>query len=269
MHIPSWAVLVPLLAFAGATLAEPVTVTTRSTGTTPPNDTIMMALGLSNVPPTQSLPYALTLTSNFDSDDPWARDYGMSYGGQVLVDFLIGDLAYHYQGSATSRIERSSVSIFDSYQHRAWFDIGGAPDAGFTVQFYNDLYYLPGSAGDAGPLTPFDASEQSGKDVFGHSAVVMYPDNPDVPLSWAMDATVATVSVHVAVVPEPAPFVLLAAGLLTFAVLAQAKAAKRFFRRSTHLPASCAMPAAPCPSADESCGSGEPGRQSRRHGRWQ
>ena len=215
MGILARAVFMLLLVVAGAAVADPVTVTTRSTGTTPPDDTIMMALGLKPVPATASLPYALTLTSNFDSDDPWARDYGMNYGGEVVVDFLIGDQAYHYQGSAASKVERTSVSVFDSYQHRLWFDIGSLPDAGFTVQFFNDLYYLPGSAGEAGPLTPFDASEKSGPEVFGHSAVIMYPDSPDVPLRWAMDATVATVSVHVAVVPEPPQLALLAAGLLT------------------------------------------------------
>ena len=219
MSILTRAAFVLCLGFAGMAVADPVTVTTRSTGTMPPDDMVMMALGLTPVAASAPLPYALTLSSSFDSDDPWARDYGMSYGGEVVVDFLIGDQTYHYTGSANSKVERTSVSIFDSYEHRARFDIAGAPNAGFTVQFYNDLYYLPGSSGATGPLTPFDASEKSGKDVFGHSAVNMYPDNPDVPLSWAMDATVATVSVHVAVVPETAQLSLLAAGLFTLVLL--------------------------------------------------
>ncbi|MBZ2209551.1 hypothetical protein [Massilia soli] len=226
MDLSTRAVFVLLLALAGTAVAEPVTVTTRSTGTTAPDATIMMALGLKQVPATASLPYALTLTSHFDSDDPWARDHGINEGGEVMVDFLIGGQAYHYKGSATSKVERTSVSVFDSYQHRGWFDIS-APDAGFTVQFYNDVYYLPGSSGQAGPLTPFDATEKSGKDVFGHSAVIMYPDNPDVPLRWAMDATVATIAVQVAVVPEPPQVALLAAGLLTLAMRLRASSVRR------------------------------------------
>jgi uncharacterized protein YodC (DUF2158 family) len=196
-------------------MADPVTVITHSTGTTRPDDTIMNAFGMHSVPATPELPYELTLTSTFDPKDTWAYNYGYNYGGDVVVEFKIGDQVYHYEGGANSTVDRTSVSSLDSYEHHIWFDTNSVPSTGFTVHFYNALYYLPGGPGQEGPLTPFDADETSSKDVFGHSSVVMYPANPDIPLRWSMDGNVATVSVHVAVVPEPTHIALLGAGLLT------------------------------------------------------
>lgn len=163
-------------------------------------------------------PYALTLTSIFDSDDPWARDYGSSYGGKVEIEFRIGTQVYHYEGPANSDVDRTSVSLLDSYQHHIWFNTNSVPDTGFTVHFYNEMYYFPGDTGQEGPLVPLYADEKSSKNVFGHSSVVMYPFNPDLPYRWSMDGTVATVSVQVAAVPEPVQYAMFGVGLLALAL---------------------------------------------------
>lgn len=210
------AIACALLALPVAALADPVTVTTHSTGTTIADNTILSALGLSSVTTTVPLPYKLTLSSTFDPDsspstsDFWAFDYG----GEVVLDFRIGSQVYHHDGTANSSANRPPQSSnWDSYDHHIWFDTEGPPTANYTVHFYNTLYGLPGSMGLAGPLTPLDADESEG--VYGRYTINMHPSNPDVDLSWNMGGDTATSSVHVAVVPEPATSALLAAGLLT------------------------------------------------------
>ncbi|WP_020653189.1 PEP-CTERM sorting domain-containing protein [Massilia niastensis] len=206
-----------LLALPVAALADPVAVTTHSTGTSTVDNTILSALGLNSVATTAPLPYELTLRSTFDpgSDPLWPPGWAYDFDSEVVIDFRIGSQVYHYDGTANSSVNRVSVSIFDSYEHNIWFTTAGPPDANYTVHFHNRLYDLPGSMGLGGPLTPFDANESSGENVFGYYTINATPSNPDVPLSWSMQGPPATLSVHVAVVPEPASFVLLAAGLLT------------------------------------------------------
>lgn len=210
--LASLSATLPAAALA-APLAAPVAVITRSSGTTTANDTILAALGLNSVPTTAPLPYALTLRSTFDADS--GTGLVTDYGGDVVVDFQIGGQTFHYNGIGNSSAMRDSVSIFDNYEQHIWFDTPGPPNANYTVHFYNKLHDLPGSMGQSGPLTPFAADQNSGKDVFGSYAINAYPSNPDVPLSWNMGGAATALSVQVAVVPEPAAFGLLAAGLLT------------------------------------------------------
>lgn len=207
-----------LLALPIVALADPVTVTTHLTGLSTTDNTILMgALGLNGVTNADLLPYDVTLKSTFDPDkDPlpptqWAYDYG----GEVVIDFRIGSQVYHYEGPANSSAYRTSSSVFDSYEHHLWFNTPGPSSSNYTVHFYDRLYYLPGSMGLSGPLTPLDADESSGESVFGYFSLNAYPSNPNVPLSWSMEGVGTTESVRVPAVPEPAPFAHLAVGLLT------------------------------------------------------
>ena len=65
----------------------------------------------------------------------------------------------------------------------------------------------------SGPLSPLYAD--AGDGVAGSYAIDAVPGYPDVPLHWQMASMIAAFSVQVGVVPEPAPFALLAAGLLS------------------------------------------------------
>jgi hypothetical protein len=203
-----------LLALPIAALADPVTVTTHSTGTSNTDNTILSALGLNSVTTTEPLPYDLTLSSTFDPDtnpspsNAWAYDYG----GDVAVDFRIGSQVYHYGGAANSTANLQSGSL-DRYEHHIWFNTVGPPDSSYALHFYHTLAGLPGTMGVGGPLDPLDAGESDG--VYGYYTISAYPSNPDVPLSWQMASYNATLSVRVAAVPEPRSFALLAAGLVT------------------------------------------------------
>jgi hypothetical protein len=199
-----------LFALPAAVLAAPVTVTTHTAGTTLADNTILAALGLNGVTGPAPLPYELTLSSTFDAGNAAAQNYG----GEVEVDFHIDGQTFHYAGSGNSAASRESVSVFDNYQQHVWFDTPGPPNANFTVHFYNQLYDLPGSMGQSGPLTPFAADQGAGQDAFGAYTIDAYPGNPAVPLSWNMSAPAGAFSVQVAAVPEPAQVALLAAGLL-------------------------------------------------------
>lgn len=204
-----------MLALPLAALADPVAVTTRSTGTSTVDDTVLSALGLNSVTSTAPVPYELTLRSTFDPDTspPSTSDYwAYNYGGAVEIDFRIGSQAYHYDGAANSYANRQSGS-WDGYTHAIYFDTPGPTTSNYTVYFYHTLYGLPGTSGLGGPLMPLDADASDG--VQGYYTLHATPSNHDVPLSWYMDAYQSTVSINVAAVPEPASFALLAAGLAT------------------------------------------------------
>jgi hypothetical protein len=203
-----------MLALPIAALADPVTVTTHSTGTSVVNSSVMNILGLNPVATTAALPYELTLSSNFDTDtmirpdDFWAHDYG----GDVVIDFRIGTQVYHYAGPANSTVNLDAQSAYvEEYGHRIWFD---TPN--YSFGFYHSLLGPPGSMGIDNPLAPLDADENDLMN-FSTGIYVNLVTN-DAP-SFSMNPISATISVHVAAVPEPRSFALLAAGLLTLGVL--------------------------------------------------
>jgi hypothetical protein len=219
MSILARHICILLLALPAAVLAEPVAVTTRSTGTSNVDNTILGALGLDSVAGTPQLPYELLLGSTFEpaAGPPGGSSHANDYGGEVVVDFRIGSQVYHYNGAANSSVFRYDQSPnVDSYEHHIWFDTPGPPNANYTVHFYNRFNGLPGGMGLA-PLVPLhiDGPADQNGGVWGYYSINAYPSNPDVPLAWNMGGPNATVYVDVAAVPEPAPFVLLAAGLLT------------------------------------------------------
>jgi hypothetical protein len=204
-----------LLALPGIALADPRPVTTHSIGTSHIDNTVLSVLGLANLTTTTALPFELTLTSTF-GPNTIPSFWAFNDGGEVAIDFRIGSQAFRYEGSATSSVNvyNQSPSTY-AYSHYIRFDKQGPSEASYTVRFSHTLYYLPGSLGLSDPLMPFRADEKDG--VYGYYTIDAIPTDPDVPLSWQMSSsnTNAALSVQVGVVPEPASFALLAAGLLT------------------------------------------------------
>ena len=203
-----------LLGLPAAALADPVAVTTHSTGTSNVDSTILFALGLDNVTTTPFLPFEMMLTSTFDPN-AIPSNWAYNNGGEVEIDFRIGDQVYHYGGRADSSVNfYDQSSSFDAYGHYISFSTPGPRDSSYIVRFSHTLYYLPDNPGATGPLSPLYADARDG--VYGYYTIDAFPSYPDVPLHWQMSSTTdAMLSVQVGVVPEPAPFVLLAAGLLT------------------------------------------------------
>jgi hypothetical protein len=222
------------LAMPVAALAAPVTVTTHSSGTSYVDNTVLNALGLDSVPNNAQLPYEVTMTSTFDPEDyPYiSYAWGYNYTGKAVIDFRLGSQTYHYDSGADSRVflYDQSSNLY-SYNHYISFYSDGPPTSNFIVGFAHTMYGLPFSLGLEGPMTPFDADKRDG--VFGYFTINAIPSYPDVPLSWTMGSTEATVSVHVAPVPAPAQFSLLAAGLLTLGLRRRFGLVPRATRKGT------------------------------------
>lgn len=207
-----------LLALPVLALAEPVTVVTRSTGSSATNAIVLSALGLNNVPAATLLPYELTLTSTFDSDqNAPASDESVHDDGASVIDFHLGNQVFRRAASAYSSVSRYAQSSgFDRYTHGIAFDTPGSPSVNYTISFTHQLDYLPDSEQPGKPLAPLDVDESDG--VVGSYTIWVRPGNPDVPLNWIMGGEASTLSVQVAAVPEPASFALLGAGLLSLAL---------------------------------------------------
>jgi hypothetical protein len=211
-----------LLAVPIVALAKPVAVTTHSAGTIVLNSvslgqasSVMNVLGLNPLTTTGPVPYELTLHSGFDTDtmirpdDFWAHDYG----GDVVIDYRIGTQVYHYAGRANSTVNLYAQSAnVEEYGHRIWLD---TPN--YSLGFYHSLLGPSGSMGIDNPLAPLDADERDG--VSGSAGVHFSPYAPDAPSDLGMSGGGPTISVHVAVVPEPATFVLFMSGLLTLGLV--------------------------------------------------
>lgn len=206
-----------LLALPVAALAEPVVVKTHSIGTSLVHNTVLGALGLDSVESTVPIPFELTLTSTF-LPGPLFSEWAYNDGGEVEIDFSIGDQNFHYVGAANSSVNLYAHSLnYDSYNHYISFDTPGPTSSNYTLGFIHTLYSLPGSHGQNGPLAPLYADESDG--AFGYYTIRAAPSNPDVPLSWEMSSANAALSVQVVVIPEPAPFALLTAGLLALGLV--------------------------------------------------
>lgn len=136
MSIPIKRSCALLLAFPLIAVAAPVAVTTHSTGVHRTNDyslgatdSLLNVLGLDPLTSTAPVPYALTLTSTFDTDAlPSPESFLAQADGDVVIDFRIGSQAYHYAGPANStaylaaqsaNVEEYSPAVSRSWTRRA------------------------------------------------------------------------------------------------------------------------------------------------------
>lgn len=205
--------MVPLVA-----LADPVIVTTRSSGIQSTNESslgttnsILNVLGLAPLTSTAPLPYALTLTSTFDTnampspESFWAQAYA-----DVVIDFRIGTQVYHYAGPANSTAHLAAQSAnVEEYSHTIWLE---TPN--YYYGFTHGMLAPSGSLGQYNPLAPLDVDESN---LTNFSANIYFNLKAE-PIDFNLGLMSSTMSVHVAAVPEPASLALLAAGLATLAL---------------------------------------------------
>ena len=193
-----------LLALPLAAVADPLTVTTRSSGIADVNQTVLYYLGLDDTIEAAELPYELTIRSTFDpvADLPGRGEWVTDQSSQVLVEFRIGSMTYHYTGSgSTSANVHTPFDTGDAYRHEVELD---------NLHFWQTGYAPTGTLGPGGALTMRDIGGIT-SGVFGINA---YPFNPDAPGFWTMGGKATSFSVQVmSAIPEPASYALLAAGL--------------------------------------------------------
>lgn len=199
-----------LLALPLTASAEPLAITTRTTGLADPNAIVLGHLDIDDYdfyqgPP---LPYEMTVRSVFDPDEPgivpdaWGRATDMST--DVSVTFRIGDTVFSYSGEGRSTVQATAAG---NYFHDVGFRFGS-----YVLSLANTLQAPPGTLGpDA--FAPLEIDSGDGLD--GGMRIDTYPANPDAPGFWSMSAPGQFASLQViSAVPEPAPLAMLATGLL-------------------------------------------------------
>jgi hypothetical protein len=202
-----------LLALPLLAVAAPVAVTTHSTGIHATNadslgttNSMLNVLGLEPLTSTAPLPYALTLTSTFDTDAmPSPESFWAQAIGDVVIDFRIGAQAYHYAGPANSisHLAAQSVNV-EEYSHTVWLE---TPN--YYHGFGHAMFGPAGSLGEFNPLAPLDVDDST----LTHFSAYLYFNLKAEPISFSLNPVSSTMFVHVAAVPEPASFALLAVGL--------------------------------------------------------
>lgn len=197
-------------------LAEPVTVVTHSSGVAYINPSALDGLQRTNPPNADESPYELTLSSTFDWSGPLpARgEWASQPDSQVVIDFTLGDLAYHYagEGSSSAILSTQFGSDGDRYQHEIWLDPPG-PGYGYALKFEQVLVGPSDSFGTGGALTRGVTAWTGTGSNFSFTA---YRSNDEYTLAFPMGGDATAFSVRVtSPVPEPAAYALLAAGLLT------------------------------------------------------
>lgn len=204
-----------LLALPLLAVAAPVAVTTHSTGIHATNadslgttNSMLNVLGLEPLPSTAPLPYALTLTSTFDTEImPSPESFWAQAIGDVVIDFRIGTQAYHHAGPANSisHLAAQSVNV-EEYSHTIWLE---TPN--YYYVFGHAMSGPAGSMGKFNPLAPLDVDDST----LTQYSAYLYFNLKAEPISFGMNPVSSTMSLHVAAVPEPGSFALLAAGLGT------------------------------------------------------
>jgi len=204
------------LALPAMALAEPITVTTHSTGIASVNPSSVYGLWMDYTSEPLDQPYELTLSTTFDWTGPLParEEWASQVDSQVVVDFRLGAYDYHYAGKDWSdAILYTPYSLGgDGYQHEVW--VNPHPEVyGYSFKFSHVLLGPAGSMGPDGALAP---GLVEGTAPAGYFNLTAYYSNDEYTFSFPMSADVSTFSVQVtSPVPEPAQFVLLAVGALT------------------------------------------------------
>lgn len=219
------ALMAPLLLAVTAAMAEPVTVVTRSTGTTYADPGALYALSPGNdIPYASPLAYELTMSSTFDWTGPLPErgEWASQVDSETRIDFRIGDLHWQYAGTASgSAVLYTPFSAGgDGYQHEIWLDPSDDTH-GYLMKFEHFLIAPTGSLGPGGTLTQnvIDGTGMQGRFVF-----TAYHINEEFSTAYRMGDDAGTFTLMVlSPVPEPAACGLLAIGLLALSLHARRK----------------------------------------------
>ena len=213
IHIKRCLILLVALPFAAA--ADPVSVTSRSTGMlTPSYAATFLGLPQSDSP----LPYELTVRSIIDPNAPgtdmvdneqFGSRHVIAIGSNLDIWLTIGTSSYHYSGTGNTNL---TTRQWDQYQHFITFN---PPEAIGNVYFMidNTLVAPRGTFADYDPLSTRTVEYGPGM-TYASTDFAVYPVNPDATWSHRMGAIVQTYSLQVSPVPEPASLGMLLAGVL-------------------------------------------------------
>jgi len=207
--------VLPVAALA-QTATQPVTVVTKSTGTVEVESTVLRMLGAEHVQDAGTLPYELTLTSNYDWPGALparGEETNSWYLRSIAIDFRVGDHDFHYKGAGSAFANlRGFTGDADQYYHNVAF---GTKEAVYTT-FYNftqELLVPAGSLGPGGAMTP-TGGEGSG--LGGQLEISYMTPWLDSTRYYRMYGDIDSYSVQItSPIPEPAAFAMLAAGMLT------------------------------------------------------
>ena len=214
-----------LLLPAGAR-ASVVTVTTHSTGFIEPDPVIMAMLDLSYPGPGR-VPFAMTASSDFDSDSVGyvhSRAYAFAFHSDFLVSMVIGGQPFQHAGNSSAQVTNFDFGPDrEGYEQLTGWDAPRAP--GYTVGITQQVTW-PADFSDMvqplalGSIGPDPALE-------GYTILSFYPLNPEVHGIRHMTGVTTSFDVQItSAIPEPASGSMLSAGLLALALVARRRATK-------------------------------------------
>jgi hypothetical protein len=213
-----------LLSLPIAALAEPVRVTTQSSGHMFPNPRFFALVGLDTPEDTSALPYDLTMNSIFDSSTG-------PYSAAVDVTLNIGTMSFQYSGDGLSSIGTGDFGFY----HDVFFSQPGVLQATVSMRQTADVAGVDFPARP--PLTPRDLNNLGPE--AAHASVYMYATHNDPEFPFLefpeMEATAESYSLHiVSAVPEPRSYGMLLSGMLTLGLLFATTAKPIFDQKSAY-----------------------------------
>lgn len=216
-----------LLSMPALALANPIVVTTHSTGMTE-----MVNADLKEVP------YEITITSTFDLtqvrefDVPEATgvDYRLMSVGYIpyVIELTIGGEKFHYEGMGSGSLFHTvpdAAGTLESYEHEIRIDYPGGAYARYSVTGRG----AAGSFGEGGLLAT--------RNIDGGAALTSSFDKSTggggggINYSFG-DGGPSTFSLQVSPVPEPASYALLIGGMLVLGLRRKAFGTHTFGVRS-------------------------------------
>lgn len=215
MFSPIKSSLILLFALPMTAVADPVSVTVRSSGQIDlPDPLVLDRLGLET--PDESVPYQLTVRSIFDPGSAGygdLRDLVIQDPGDLDISLKLGTQSYHFADKGYSDVQVYKIDdTTDGYEYDITFN---PPEASgnYSMSIWNRMAAPTGTSTGHSPL----ATRSIDFGTHGFTQFVAFPSNPDAPGFWTMFPTIETYSLQVSPVPEPATLGMLAAGMLAVA----------------------------------------------------
>jgi len=198
-----------LLTLPAVALAEPIVVTTHASGTTMID------------PALKVYPYALTITSTFDTSKKLNQFTTPTETGVLhrlltleripyVIDYKIGTQTFHYEGMGSGELSLNVPSADGApweFRHTIDIDFGGGNSTSFTAWGSG-----PAAAfGEGGLLASRSIDEGAG--LVGGFSKAVYGSWPGIDYTFSGDGP-SSFSMSVSPVPEPASYALMIGGLL-------------------------------------------------------